>query len=49
MRKEDSVKLTEWIKTQKRKTRPIAISRVLRANSEGPIDRPTDQPTKSGF
>ena len=29
----------------KQKTRPIAISRVLRAFSDGPTDRPTDRPT----
>ena len=29
----------------RRETRPIAISRVLRAFSDGPIDRPIDRPT----
>ena len=32
-------------KMQKIQTRPIAISRVLRANSDGPTDVPTDRPT----
>ena len=30
----------------RQKTRPIAISRVLLANSDGPTDGPTDRPTR---